>query len=853
MNIQEFLYILQWWFVLFIAGIAFLPLTGKIFSPFIDKGYAFSKIIGIITVSYIVLVFGIFKLLPFTFISIYVIFLISAGFINYLQRNNLKQYLKKDILGLFIIEELLFFLCLLAWSYVRGFNPEIYGLEKYMDFGFVNTILRSTYFPPVDMWYPPQPINYYYFGHFFTAVLTKISLIPSYITYNLMIATLFALTFIETFSLGITLLVKMKRTFEKSFGSAFRIIIGGILIASLVTLSGNMHVFYSFFKPYNTDNPVPFWNLQFSLINPCLQQSTYELVNDAGQKETHVCSETEKQKIFALPNSYWYPNATRFIHNTIHEFPIYSWVVADLHGHVADIPIVLLTISTLLSFLFYAENKLKKSGELNRTYHRSRYSRLIQIISDYKIVFSFLIGFLISVMYMTNAWDGLTYLMLTFITLLYFQWERIRSDRAANITSNPALRILAELPEKKFLKKVRKYILKHTFTDLLFGAGTYVSIILLTFFIFSRPFSLHFDTSKIVGGIGVVNAPSFLLQREKVHPDTDSYGYDNRNLIMKLFIPDHCRKLMSEKDQLKVTTQYSTGRIGPFLFEPDHCLRSPWWQLAILYGFFYFFVIAFILSLSKQKTYTVPDTFIILLIVTSTILIIIPEFFYMKDIYPDHYRANTMFKLVFQAFIMLSVVSGYTVLKTVSKKISEQLSKIQKIVHLFYILLVLILLAMVFTYPYYAIKSYYNNLIGYQGLDGTAYLKNKEPGDYQAIKWLNTHVKGQPVVLEAQGDSYTDYQRISANTGLPTVIGWYVHEWLWRGIEAPKSRVEDVKNIYESEDIQLTARLLTKYSVRYVVIGPLEKQKYTLLNEDKFSLLGNIVMESGNTVIFKIY
>lgn len=30
-------------------------------------------------------------------------------------------------------------------------------------------------------------------------------------------------------------------------------------------------------------------------------------------------------------------------------------------------------------------------------------------------------------------------------------------------------------------------------------------------------------------------------------------------------------------------------------------------------------------------------------------------------------------------------------------------------------------------------------------------------------------------MLEANGDSYSDYERVSAMTGLPTVLGWYVH------------------------------------------------------------------------------
>ena len=80
-------------------------------------------------------------------------------------------------------------------SYVRSNLPDIHGLEKFMDFGILNSILRADYFPPKDMWYTPSPINYYYFGHLITAVITKLTFIPSFITYNLMIATLFAFTF----------------------------------------------------------------------------------------------------------------------------------------------------------------------------------------------------------------------------------------------------------------------------------------------------------------------------------------------------------------------------------------------------------------------------------------------------------------------------------------------------------------------------------------------------------------------------------------------------------------------------------------------------------------------------------
>jgi len=45
----------------------------------------------------------------------------------------------------------------------------------------------------------------------------------------------------------------------------------------------------------------------------------------------------------------------------------------------------------------------------------------------------------------------------------------------------------------------------------------------------------------------------------------------------------------------------------------------------------------------------------------------------------------------------------------------------------------------------------------------------------------------------------------SAYTGLPTIAGWWVHEWLWRGSsDVVGIIIPDIVNIYESDDIQLT-------------------------------------------------
>ncbi|MFA5770947.1 MAG: DUF2298 domain-containing protein, partial [Patescibacteria group bacterium] len=220
-------------------------------------------------------------------------------------------------------------------------------------------------------------------------------------------------------------------------------------------------------------------------------------------------------------------------------------------------------------------------------------------------------------------------------------------------------------------------------------------------------------------------------------------------------------------------------------------------------------------------------------------LTIIPEFFYIKDIYPQHFRANTMFKLGYQAFSMMGIASIVTfyLLKNIKKSIIYYLLSIIFVVFLFF----------PSVYPYFSVPSYYGKLDRKVQLDGQIWLKGSNLEDNEIIDYLNKNEKGQPVILEAQGDSYTDYERISAFTGLPTVAGWWVHEWLWRGSsDIVGKRIPEVITLYESNDIVKTKSLINKYNIKYIVISRLERQKYPNLKEVKWSKIGKLIFKSSN-------
>ncbi|MBU2577228.1 hypothetical protein KKA69_00165, partial [Patescibacteria group bacterium] len=361
--------IVIWWFFVFIIGLGFLPLTRIIFSRFFDKGYLFAKVIGILFSSYLVWLLFSLKILPF-FRETILLVLVFGFVINILLTMKGKTKFKpsRSLIAIWLGEELMFFTALTAWSLIRGFQPDIQGLEKFMDFGFVNSILRSDFLPPLDIWFAGKSINYYYFGHFIAAFLTKLSGLDAAITYNLMIATLFSFTFSLTFSITgnlFYLLDQEKPLNLTRFSKPYLIAFAGLTSAFLASLGANLHP--------------AFYNLKMSLFNK------------------PYCGGS---------NFYWYPNATRYIgycpdveDKTIHEFPSYSFIVSDLHGHVSDIPFVFLFLALIFVLFIYLKEKP-------------------QNILDFRFwILHLPIPFVLAIMYMTNQWDFPIYLLALGITL----------------------------------------------------------------------------------------------------------------------------------------------------------------------------------------------------------------------------------------------------------------------------------------------------------------------------------------------------------------------------------------------------------------------------------------------------
>ena len=685
----------------------------------------FSKVTAIAVSGFLTWFLVAVKIIKFTTMTCIVVTLVcaAASLILYCREQKAGfECIPFAHLDLVYAEELLFFAAFLLWTYFAGFHPAAYGTEKFMDYGFMEAMMRSKTLPATDLWYSQGKINYYYGGQYFAVFLTKLSGAKVELTYNLMRTFVAGLAFAMPFSLVHQMVTdrlgKTGSRWKKALPS-----VTGILAGISVSIAGNMHY------------------VVYGQIIPFIRKLKGEEVS-----------------------SYWFPDATRYIgfnpdveDKTIHEFPCYSFVLGDLHAHVVDIMFVLLLLGLLYAWMKKVRTTELSGESMSRKQFWKKQLLMPQLLAA---------GALLGMFHWTNYWDFVIYFVVTCGAALFMNiiGQKGKIRWALGVTAAQAAEIL----------------------------------ILATVIIL--PFTLQFDTSNMVQGI----APA-----------------------------------------------------------QHHSLPH---QLLVLWGLPGILTILFVVSLLIEKlrgaeqkslyhlltSIRLPDLFAVLMGLCAIGLVLIPELVYVRDIYENgNARANTMFKLTYQAYIMFGMTMIYAIFRllVIGK---NKILKVLAFIGLFFF---------VWTCGYFgnSVHSWFGEVwkpSQYKGLNATAFLETDFPEDVNGIRWLKENISDAPVVLEANGDSYSEYERVSAMTGLPTIMGWYVHEWLWRGDLADlNAKIEEIQEIYTSTDEERVKELLEEYNVSYIFVGSCERNKYGAdLNNDLLKSLGEVVFQDSEypTYIVKI-
>ncbi|MHC1784481.1 MAG: DUF2298 domain-containing protein [Anaerolineaceae bacterium] len=865
---------LGWFFIIFILGWAAAPLAHRIFPSLADRGFFFSKILGLLLLGFsfwLLVITGILRNDGGGILICFGLILMLSAFS--LRNGGLKNWLTwiKNHKTLVISGEVLFLISFGAMALLRAANPEIIGTEKPMELAFINSILRSPIFPPHDPWLSGYAISYYYFGYIMSAILIKLSGVVSGVGFNLSISLWFALTALGAYGILFSLLnfnpankAKAKNKDSANKPAMFAPLLAPLFVLVLGNLEGLLEMMHArglFWSSSGGQMVSRFWQYL----------NVAELTHPPIEPFTLIPNR---------PSGIWWWRASRVLQDfdlqgnvkeIIDEFPFFSYLLSDLHPHVLAVPFVLLAVAFSLNFYLAFHGKKSPSiGFFAWFVNITGGKNSDKTLSEKSLITwpDFWIGSLIfGGLSFLNTWDFPIYVALFCAVFIL-------------------IKIQAEGWHKRF-------ILEFVETGLTLGlAGV---LLYLPFYIgFSSQAggllpSLAFFTRGVYFWVmfGIMLAPIFiwLLTSRKNNTRISDWLFGlkvSAALVFGLWLISYGLAVLMGSlvawasltaagsgpqsvianrivELNNLFTGLQGGGLGLNLISASLLQRlvapGTWLTLMILLVLVFGLLRALLdkgsvhRPISEIREDGVHDEvyqkalmpFVLILILLGAGLTLLPEFFYLRDQFG--WRMNTIFKFYYQTWILWSLAGAYATAR-IWKTANSPLRWLGCVLCL---LLVIVGLA----YPVFGARTKTNDFNpGEFTLDGNAYMMRYAPGEVAAIEFLRTAPMG--VVSEAIGGSYTSFARVSSHSGQPTVLGWPGHESQWRGgSKEMGSREADIELLYRTADWSEALAILNRYQIRYVYIGSLEQSEYRV-KENKFATNLTPVFRNEEVTIYEV-
>ena len=836
--------ILVWYLALQFMALMGLPLAFSLFRRLPSRGYGTAKALGLLLTGVIFWWGGILRLWNNTsggVLTAAAIVLIAGLVLMRRLWHELRPWWQSNRRYVIVVEAL-FLIALVVWAFVRASQPQLQtaGGEKWMEIAFLNAMLRAPSLPPQDPWLSGFTLSYYYLGYLLLGVLTRLSMLAPTVAFNLGNAGWFALVAAQAYSI----------VYDMAHGKAvFRPLVAPLMMLLAGNGEGLFEVLHA-----RGHLPAGFWKwLDISRLDQPPQPPFSPI----------------PQRFF------WWWQASRTIRDrtpwgdvqeVIDEFPAFSFILGDMHPHLLALPFALIAISMALSAYRKAVETRNAATEetpagvtsddadrreapqrpvamwLTSTCSSLRHR--IWPIAGHAVILGAL-GFL-------NTWD-----LPIYWALLVGAWILGRYAHASKSVASFLTTAWAVIPEA-VATGVLSIVLYLPFW---FALRSQAGGILPNLFNATKPqqFVVMF-LPLLIPAIGVIVGSA---RRRSIKP-LPAIGL---GLALVVAIALVALILGSAAAYPYIVAIIRGESVQGYSLAPETALvalrlrlQNPWVGLCLAIG-----VAAALGAMvqpipaggekaggSPQEPQTaIDDGFPLLLALIALLLTLAPEFVYLQDIFMT--RMNTIFKFYFQAWILWSLAGAWqltvwlrpikgTPKQTVGRSVAAALA--------------FLLIAAGLVYTVLAVPARAREQGVPWTLDGAAWLQQSHAEDAAAIAWLNDNIEGTPVIVEAPGDQHRAYVyegRISALTGLPTVLGWGGHQLQWRGnYDEPSAREGDLNILMTTLNHTEATRILERYSVGYVYIGPLERRRYPEGALAKFAEMFPAVYDESGVTIYQL-
>lgn len=784
-----------WLTALVVAGFA-LPISFRVFRRFPDAGAGLSLALGLLLAALVYFLLRTLQILPFGrggfILAIAVMGLVSATVAG--RDPQFVATARRSWRGA-LAAAMLFTVAFFGYASFRSYESGIGGTEQPMDFLYVNAMLESESFPPEDPWFAGERASYYYFGYLQAAMLTSASGVDSSEGYNLSLAAVFASSAAAVASLGAAF---ARWTLGRGRGGLP--VLGAATAVVMLLFVASLAGVFEFAAAHEHYSDPVYSALGVDDLLPCEAGSTTDCYSGPVNPRTTAW----------YPTEYWFWwGPTRLVPATIIEFPIFSFVLGDLHPHVMAIPGVLLAIA-LTAALW------RGHGSLSWCSHRQAPWAGILLA----IVFGGL-AFM-------NAWDVLTCSALLAAAVFARNLRSSSFARAVPDTASyllPAGLVAAALYSPWLIDFSSQAGGIYAYTR----AGT-------------RPAHAFLQFGAPVAAAALL----FLAMHRFVVRDTLSVAFYT-GWVPLVPLLSWFALAVARGDWEVAVNQRGAGGLVTLV------------ALALLT---WSFSTATVILHNRRSAVAAP----VAIATAALLLLYAVELFFLRDIFFGGFpRQNTVFKFTYQAWLLLAL-AGSAGVALFAREVQRSRTALAAGVPA-----VLLLLGGL-AYGIGAIPNRAGGFENVASIDGLAALARNDPSEYALSRWIAQNTRAGDVVLEASGrvwrtgangpeiesggSDWSEGGRIASRTGRPSIVGWDAHEAQWRGGGAwteIRRRQDAVDAAYMASTPEAALGILREFDVAYVVVGRLELTRYPAANLTDFASFMDIAFEGEGFRVFRLH